>query len=413
VAGAQKEMTECLCKLAESSRQIGIHIIMATRGPVQNEVPKRLREIIQSRIAFQVFSKKDSVAAIGIGGAEEISRCGEMLFRIPGTVKPIRIQGALTLDAEIKLIQDYILKSPPRPVINPADRPDGSSASDWDKVLDQMVADGAVIAYPFVDGGLIRPLSRDKILYKKGFQALNNGFSEEALKYFEQTTRFADGCFMTAQIYAKNGNYHKALEYALEAKSLKSDLGCLTRELNASCIVGSYRISKYAEMDIVVSQRFVDMMIAEAYHHLGKDQEACDIYVALESEYPMCSEMKLLLSNFLLMVAPADISSLEYVVEKLNTIDYSGVSSPACRNHILNCCLLKADALAKLCRYDEALEAYGLMIPAKSGVSLGETQSKLIFQAIQEADILIHNHFIAVDTINIYRAKRAAVMAAS
>ncbi len=62
---------------------------------------------IPSRIAFAVSSQVDSRTILDSSGAEQLLGRGDMLFAPVGALKPLRVQGALVLDEEIKAVTNH------------------------------------------------------------------------------------------------------------------------------------------------------------------------------------------------------------------------------------------------------------------------------------------------------------------
>jgi len=103
-----KEMEAGIIRLAQMSRAIGIHLILATQRPSVDVITGLIKANIPSRIAFSVASLVDSKTILDSSGAEKLLGQGDMLFSTAEISKPKRIQGAYLSDKEINDIVAYI-----------------------------------------------------------------------------------------------------------------------------------------------------------------------------------------------------------------------------------------------------------------------------------------------------------------
>jgi DNA segregation ATPase FtsK/SpoIIIE, S-DNA-T family len=97
-----KEVEAHVVRLAQKSRAVGIHLILATQRPQANVVTGLIKSNMPSRIAFRVSSKMDSRIVLDQNGADLLLGQGDMLFLPPGASKPIRSQGTFIDDKEMK-----------------------------------------------------------------------------------------------------------------------------------------------------------------------------------------------------------------------------------------------------------------------------------------------------------------------
>ncbi len=105
---ASQDVENAITRLAQLSRAVGIHIIMATQRPSVDVITGVIKANFPSRIAFQVASKVDSRTILDINGADKLLGRGDLLFLRPGTAKPIRAQGAFVTDAEIEQVTKFV-----------------------------------------------------------------------------------------------------------------------------------------------------------------------------------------------------------------------------------------------------------------------------------------------------------------
>ncbi|MGA2441151.1 MAG: DNA translocase FtsK [Tepidisphaeraceae bacterium] len=97
-----KEVEGFIVRLAQKSRAVGIHLVVATQRPQANVVTGLIKSNMPSRIAFRVASKMDSRIVLDQNGADLLLGQGDMLFLPPGASKPTRGQGTYIDDREMK-----------------------------------------------------------------------------------------------------------------------------------------------------------------------------------------------------------------------------------------------------------------------------------------------------------------------
>ncbi len=109
------EVEDCVTRLAQMARAVGIHLVLSTQRPSVDVITGLLKANIPARIAFNVSSMIDSRVIIDMPGAEKLLGRGDMLFIPPDQAKPARIQGAYVTESEVKRVVEY-LKSQGTPV---------------------------------------------------------------------------------------------------------------------------------------------------------------------------------------------------------------------------------------------------------------------------------------------------------
>lgn len=105
---AAKEVEAYIVRIAQKSRAVGIHIILATQRPQATVVTGLIKSNLPARISFQVASRMDSRIILDKQGAETLLGKGDMLYLKPGTSELVRAQGAYLADEEINRIVDYL-----------------------------------------------------------------------------------------------------------------------------------------------------------------------------------------------------------------------------------------------------------------------------------------------------------------
>ncbi|NTU53117.1 MAG: DNA translocase FtsK [Chlorobiaceae bacterium] len=109
---AGREVEEPIIRLAQLSRAVGIHLIVATQRPSVDIITGIIKANFPSRIAFQVASKVDSRTILDISGAEQLLGNGDMLFQPAYLPKPVRIQCPFVSTQEVEAITSFIGNQP-------------------------------------------------------------------------------------------------------------------------------------------------------------------------------------------------------------------------------------------------------------------------------------------------------------
>lgn len=105
---AGKDVEQHIIRLAQKSRAVGIHLILATQKPTVDVITGLIKSNLPARIAFQVASRTDSRVVLDEMGAEKLLGNGDMLFLSPGTSMLLRGQGTFLSDDEITRVVDFV-----------------------------------------------------------------------------------------------------------------------------------------------------------------------------------------------------------------------------------------------------------------------------------------------------------------
>jgi len=108
---SKKEAELAITRLAQKSRAVGIHVIVATQRPSTDVITGVIKGNLPTRIAFQVASKIDSRVILDHSGAEKLLGGGDMLYTPPQAATIKRVQGALVEDSELQSIVNFVCQS--------------------------------------------------------------------------------------------------------------------------------------------------------------------------------------------------------------------------------------------------------------------------------------------------------------
>jgi S-DNA-T family DNA segregation ATPase FtsK/SpoIIIE len=108
---SSNEVEECITRLAQMARAVGIHLILATQRPSVDVITGLIKANFPSRISFRVSAKVDSRTILDAMGAEKLLGRGDMLFLPPGSSRLLRVHGAYVSEAEIARLTTYLRKT--------------------------------------------------------------------------------------------------------------------------------------------------------------------------------------------------------------------------------------------------------------------------------------------------------------
>jgi len=95
-----EDVEHLLCRLAQMSRAVGIHLVVATQRPSVDVITGLIKANFPTRISFAVTSQVDSRTILDSVGAEKLLGRGDMLYMPTDAAKPKRLQGCYVSDLE-------------------------------------------------------------------------------------------------------------------------------------------------------------------------------------------------------------------------------------------------------------------------------------------------------------------------
>lgn len=102
-----KEVEALVVRLAQMSRAVGIHLILATQRPSVEVVTGLIKANVPARIAFMVTNQIDSRTILDTSGADKLLGKGDMLYSAPGISQPRRLQGVFVSEEEVKKVVHF------------------------------------------------------------------------------------------------------------------------------------------------------------------------------------------------------------------------------------------------------------------------------------------------------------------
>jgi len=103
---AGKEVELPIGRLAQLSRAVGIHLVIATQRPSVNIITGVIKANFPARIAFKVTARVDSRTILDTGGADRLIGRGDMLLSYGSDL--VRLQCAFVDTPEVEKVIDFI-----------------------------------------------------------------------------------------------------------------------------------------------------------------------------------------------------------------------------------------------------------------------------------------------------------------
>lgn len=105
-----RELESVIVRLAQMSRAVGIHLILATQRPEVKVITGLIKANVPFRIALKVNSQIDSRTILDTPGAEKLLGQGDLLYISGESSKPRRLQSAFISEDELKKVTSFLGK---------------------------------------------------------------------------------------------------------------------------------------------------------------------------------------------------------------------------------------------------------------------------------------------------------------
>ena len=112
---APGEVEECITRIAQMARAVGIHLVLATQRPSVDVLTGLIKANVPTRIAFNVTSVTDSRVILDTPGAEKLLGKGDMLYQSPDRAKPMRVQGTFVSSKETNDLIEFLKSQGQKP----------------------------------------------------------------------------------------------------------------------------------------------------------------------------------------------------------------------------------------------------------------------------------------------------------
>jgi DNA segregation ATPase FtsK/SpoIIIE, S-DNA-T family len=108
-----KDVEAHIIRLAQKSRAVGIHLVLATQKPTVDVITGLIKSNLPARISFQVASRVDSRVVLDEMGADKLLGNGDLLYMAPGTSTLRRAQGTYVSDEEVNRVIEFFADQQP------------------------------------------------------------------------------------------------------------------------------------------------------------------------------------------------------------------------------------------------------------------------------------------------------------
>ncbi len=174
---ASKDVELPIARLAQMARAGGIHMIVATQRPSVDVITGLIKANLPARLAYQVATKVDSRTILDANGAEQLLGNGDLLFKLTGTAKAVRLQNPFVATEEVEQVINHIKKQPKLPYYS-LPQPSESRRESFDDGInsagDELYNDARAIVVQSQSGSISLLQRRLKIGYSRAARLIDD-----------------------------------------------------------------------------------------------------------------------------------------------------------------------------------------------------------------------------------------------